>query len=359
MINVEKFYNCLIKNDIKDFLGVPDSTLKSFIFYLESKNQNLICADEGAALATACGYYLANKTISLVYLQNSGIGNLLNPLISLASSKVYQIPALFLIGFRGEPNTYDEPQHIFQGEITTKLLDTVDVKYDFLDDDFENQIKSALDYMKNTLKPYALIVKKGVFEKIQYENKFNNNKIKLSDAINIITKKIPNDGFIVSTTGYTSRELYNSSFDKEKCFLTVGSMGYANSIALGIALKKPNKKIFCFDGDGALLMHFGNVFTIKSKKISNFKHVVFNNNAHNSTGAQKTASENIDFSKIYDVYYMAETESQLENILDEFINTDKTALLEVKTNLISSENLPRPAESPIENKNKFMESLSK
>ena len=360
MINPKDFYNTLIKNNITCFAGVPDSLLKDFCAYVTDNSVNhTICANEGNAAALACGHYLSTKKPALVYMQNSGLGNIINPLLSLADREVYNIPFLMLIGWRGEPGVKDEPQHITQGKLTLKLLESVGVKYEIIDENFEKQIEKAAKYMAETCEPFALIARKGIFEKYELNNKQSNNyKITREEAIKIIIEKLPLNAFIVSTTGYTSRELYEARKAHGQDFLTVGSMGHASSIALGIAMNKPDKEIFCFDGDGALLMHMGAVPVIASKKLPNFKHVIFNNEAHDSVGAQPTASGYINFKGLYSKVFTVFTEEELIKVLPEFITIKETALLEIKVRCGARKDLGRPKESPAENKKLFMESLN-
>lgn len=360
MIKPENLYNELIKHNISCFAGVPDSLLKDFCAYITDYSKNhTICANEGNAVALACGHYLATQKPALVYMQNSGIGNIINPLLSLADKDVYNIPFLMLIGWRGEPEVKDEPQHKTQGKLTLKLLDTVGIKYEILDENFKKQIQKAAKYMTETGEPFALIARKGIFEKYELINKSSNNyEMTREEVIKKIINELPQNSFIVSTTGYTSRELYEARDEHSNDFLTVGSMGHASSIALGIALSKPDKEIFCFDGDGALLMHMGAVPVIASKKLKNFKHIIFNNEAHDSVGAQPTASKYINFKSLYKNVYTVSNEKELFEILSEFISLKETALLEIKVKCGARKDLGRPKESPKENKKLFMEKLN-
>ncbi len=360
MINPELFYKELTRYNISCFTGVPDSLLKDFCAYITDCSKNhTICANEGNAVALACGHYLATQEPALVYMQNSGIGNIINPLLSLADKDVYNIPFLMLIGWRGEPGIKDEPQHKTQGRLTLKLLDTVGIKYEILNENFEEQVQKAVTYMKETKEPFALVARKGIFDKYELHNKqINTYEMTREQAIRNILKKLPQNSFIVSTTGYTSRELYEAREEHSHDFLTVGSMGHASSIALGIALSKPDKEIFCFDGDGALLMHMGAVPVIASKSLTNFKHIIFNNEAHDSVGAQPTASKYINFKCLYNNVFSVSSEKELLEILPDFIQINKTALLEIKVKCGARKDLGRPKESPIENKKLFMEKLN-
>lgn len=362
MINPKKFIDCLKNNGVVKFFGVPDSFLKEFCASLDDNN---ITANEGNAVARGVGYYLASGKIPLIYMQNSGLGNAINPLLSLADSEVYDIPLLLLIGWRGHIDIKDEPQHKKQGMITDKLLDTIGIKYEVLGDNFKEQIKNAISYIKKTNKSFAFLAKKGTFLAVDNSVKPEHNfELLREDAIKILLNKIEADknSFIVSTTGFCSREVYENSTRPSHNFLTVGSMGHASSIALSIALSKKDKTIYCFDGDGALLMHLGAIVNIAKENPSNFKHILFNNYAHDSVGAQKTGTENVDYKKLflsvgYKNIYSAQNQKELENVLDDFINSKELSFLEIKVKIGARSNLGRPEETPIQNKIAFMEAL--
>ena len=359
------FVNALKENKIEKFFGVPDSLLKNFCAILD-KDDNTIAPNEGNAIALACGYYLATNEIGAVYMQNSGLGNCINPLLSLADEDVYNIPLLLIIGLRGEVGIKDEPQHLKQGKITTKLLDTLGIKWEFLNEDYENQIKLAKKYLKETNKIFAFVVKKGTFEeeKINCTSEKYISNFSREEAIKTILEKINNkNSYIFSTTGFTSREVYENSKDNSRNFLTVGSMGHNSSIALQVALEKPEKNIYCFDGDGALLMHLGAVALISSKSPDNFKHILFNNYAHDSVGAQPTVSKVIDYKKLlssvgYKKTYSISTKEELIEILPEFISNKELSFLEIKVSTGARKDLGRPKETPVENKKIFMEALN-
>ena len=373
MISVETFYKQLINNDIDFFTGVPDSLLKSLCAYITDnspQNRHIIAANEGNALAIAAGYYLATSKIACVYMQNSGQGNIVNPLLSLIDEDVYRIPVLLIIGWRGEPGVHDEPQHIKQGKLTDKLLQTMNVEYAILSPDTENVIniiQNALDYIKKNLKPFALIIRKGTFDKYVLQHKAPDyGTISREHAIKSIAASIPDNAIIVSTTGQISRELYEyraqTSNRHDRDFLTVGSMGHASSIALGIALAQPERPVYVFDGDGAMLMHMGAIPVIASQKLKNFKHIVFNNNAHDSVGAQPTCSDAIDYIKMaescgYDKAWSVSTVEELNNILTNIVSFNGTCLLEIKVKCGARDNLGRPKETPTENKELFMNFL--
>lgn len=373
MIKAENFIRLLNKKNIDFFTGVPDSKLQSFCDKLmeiyELSDSHIIAANEGNAVGLASGYYLASGNYPCVYLQNSGIGNIVNPVASLLNEKIYSIPVLFIIGWRGEPNIKDEPQHIFQGEITLKLLEDLNIEYIILDKEInEEKINIYLNKFENILregKPCAFVIRDGVFEKENLIDYKNNNTLIREKAIEIITE-YSKDDIIVSTTGKISRELFEIRERKneghEKDFLTVGSMGHTSMIALSIALKLKNKKVYCLDGDGALLMHFGASAIIGNRKPKNFVHIVLNNEAHESVGGMPTICGKLDLCKIaenfgYEESYKAASEEELENILKSIKNN--LTFIEVKVSIFSRKDLMRPNISPIENKNNFIKFLRK
>ncbi len=374
MINVADLYNLLTENKINCFCGVPDSLLKDFCAYITDNTDakcHTITANEGNAIGLAAGHFLATGYPALVYMQNSGIGNCVNPLLSLTDEEVYNIPLLMFIGWRGEPDKKDEPQHIKQGKVTDKLLEAMGIKYEILPDNFEVAkvlINKAFEYMKETKCPFAFIVRKGTFEKYTLKNKKENSyTLKREEAIETVLKELKLSDIIVSTTGHISREVYEIrerlGQTHKQDFLTVGSMGHSSSIALGIALEKANRNVYCFDGDGALLMHQGALSVNSTKELSNFKHIVFNNEAHDSVGSQPTAVYKENVSKValdcgYKKSYSVQTKEELIKILPEFISDKCTALLEIKVKCGARSDLGRPKEKPRENKKLFMENLS-
>ena len=373
MINTKKFYNLLNANGIEFFTGVPDSLLKDICAYISDntpREKNIIAANEGGAIALACGYHLASGKVPLVYMQNSGIGNSVNPLLSLADPHVYSIPILMMVGWRGEPGYKDEPQHIKQGIVTLDLFDAMNIPYDIIPDNFENAskiVRKAISYSKANNAPFALIVRKGTFE--AYELKITQRsdcELTREDAIKKIISCLDNHDIVVSTTGKASRELFefrnelghNHNMD----FLTVGSMGHANQIALGIALEKPKRNVFCLDGDGAVLMHTGSMGIIGNLAPKNLKHIIINNGSHDSVGGQPTIGYNTDFGKIaegfnYKRMFRAETPSQVENSLRQIRSTEGPVLLEIKVKKGARKDLGRPTTKPLENKYAIMSNL--
>lgn len=372
MINVKDLFDLLTKNNVDCFCGVPDSLLKSFCAYITDNAQNhTITANEGNAIALAAGHYLATGNPACVYMQNSGIGNCVNPLLSLTDNEVYNIPLLMLIGWRGEPGKHDEPQHVKQGKVTDKLLDAMGIKYEILPENFDSaklMVQSAFDYMKETKQPFAFIIKKGLFEEYKLQNKTKTPyEFIREDAIETVIKHLNISDVIVSTTGHISREVYETrerlGQSHKQDFLTVGSMGHSSSIALGIALSKPDRNIYCFDGDGAFLMHQGAVVVNASKKLKNFKHIIFNNEAHDSVGSQPTTIGTANISKLvtdcgYEKSYSVSNKEDLESVLPEFISYKGTVLLEIKVKCGARSDLGRPKEKPWENKKIFMENLN-
>lgn len=355
------------------FAGVPDSLLSPVCSYLISTygigKQHIIAANEGNAVALAAGYHLATGGIPVVYMQNSGEGNIINPVASLMNDKVYGIPCVFLIGWRGEPGVHDEPQHVYQGEVTVKLLEDMDIATMVIGKDTtEAEVEAQLDAWKEPLasgKQVALVVKKGALEfdgKVKYQN---NNAMSREEIIKHIVA-LTGDDPIVSTTGKASRELFeireNSGFGHEHDFLTVGSMGHSSSIALGIALQKPEKKVWIIDGDGAALMHMGAMAVVGSNKPSNLVHIVINNEAHESVGGMPTVAGNIDFVGVaracgYMIAASVDTYERLDEVLKAAKDSEALTFIEAKSAIGARVDLGRPTTSAKKNKEMFMRSL--
>lgn len=368
MINTKEFYKCLINNKFDFFAGVPDSLLKelcSCIRDLTPKEYNIIAANEGNAIALACGYNIASGKYGVVYMQNSGIGNSINPLLSLADEYVYKIPMLLIIGYRGEPNTKDEPQHITQGRLTLPILETIGIKYIILNENYKEQIKYCYNYIRKNKKSIAIIVRKDTFTKYEKEiNNKNNRKLSREKALETIINHIKNDEFIVSTTGKTSREIfeirekYNMTHDND--FLTVGSMGHTSSLALGISLGT-EKNIYCIDGDGSMIMHLGGLAIVAQNAGKNFKYIIVNNGCHESVGKQPTIAFNIDIKKILTGFGFKEA-IEVNNInelikgLHKLHKQDKIAMI-INTNDKSRDDLGRPTILPEKNKKKFQKKI--
>lgn len=370
MINTQKFYDSLNQNGVDFYTGVPDSLLKDICSYISDNapaDKHIIAANEGGAVALAMGYYLATSKTPLVYMQNSGFGNTINPLLSLADPKVYSIPMLLVIGWRGEPGVKDEPQHVKQGEVSETLLKTLDIPYVIISDkteDIDNVISRAIKKAEENNEPYAILVRKGTFEPYSLKTKIKTNfDLNREEAIIKTTELLSDSDIIVATTGKTSRELFEfrarNNQGHHRDFLTVGGMGHANQIALGISIAKPNKKVYCFDGDGAALMHTGSLGIIGDLKIENFKHIIFNNGAHDSVGGQPTIGFDIDFGKIaksfnYKKVFKIEKLNHFDEIFMNFQKEKGPCLLEILVNKGARQDLGRPTVSPKENKLDFM-----
>jgi len=357
------------------FSGIPDSQLKPLCNYLINtygiSNNHIIAANEGNAVALAAGYHLSTGKIPCVYLQNSGLGNIINPVASLLNDKVYGIPCVFVVGWRGEPYVHDEPQHVFQGEVTLKVLEVMDTAYMVIDkNSTENDLENKMTEFKSMLdvgKSVALVVKKDGLsydEKVKYKNA---NFTLREEIIRHITDAAKED-IIVSTTGKTSRELFEireQNVQSHKYdFLTVGSMGHSSSIALGVALNKPNTRVWCIDGDGAALMHMGAMAVIGAKSPKNYIHVIINNCAHESVGGQPTVADHINLGQIalgcgYKSSYHAENLNELDAVLYEMEGKQGPIFIEVKSAIGSRDDLGRPTTTPIENKTAFMAYLRK
>lgn len=373
MIRPEYFIEKLRENGIDCFAGVPDSLLKNICAYITDHcdaQHNIITANEGAAVGLAAGHYLATGKPACVYMQNSGEGNIINPLASLTDSEVYNIPVLLLIGWRGRPGVHDEPQHVKQGKVTTGLLNTMDINFDVLskdEDKAEKQIAKAVEAL-NRKEVYALVIEKDTFDAYALQN-VEKNALTMSreEAIQTVATALGEKDCIVSTTGMISRELFEyrtaKSEGHERDFLTVGSMGHASQIALGVALEKQDRRVWCFDGDGATIMHMGSLAIVAQKAPKNYIHVVFNNGAHDSVGGQPTVGLNIDIPRIaravgYPHTYSVSNKEDLHEILQEIQKQDGLTLLEVKVKKGNRKDLGRPTTTPIENKEALMHFLS-
>lgn len=363
----------LEKIGIDTIAGVPDSTLKQFCDGLQNYKGNLfhcVTANEGAAVGVAIGSFLASGKPACVYMQNSGIGNIVNPLVSLANRDVYGIPMLFVVGWRGAPGEKDEPQHVFQGKITCELFDLLTVQYRVIDKDTtDEEMISILKEAAAALKAndqFALIVRKGTFEKEEPYVWKNGNLLVREKVLEHILKVLPADAAIVSTTGKISRELYEQSNKiyghHNNIFMTVGGMGHASMIAMGIARRRPDKKVICIDGDGAALMHMGALPFIADQALTNFYHIIINNQAHESVGAMPTGCQKTGFAKIAQAagYAYAEKITKVEEITrigDVVKDESGPALFEIPVSLESRADLGRPKEDAKENKECFMKFL--
>lgn len=368
MIDVKETYEALIGSGIDMFTGVPDSLLKNICAYITDttpRERHIIAANEGNAVGIAAGHYLATGKPALVYMQNSGLGNTVNPLLSLADEKVYSIPMVLMIGWRGEPGVHDEPQHAKQGEVTLALLDAMQIPYIILED--VGQIGPQVALAVNRKSPAAIVVRKGTFGSYKLKNASKNDyELSREQAMKLVVDHLRADDIIVSTTGKLSRELFEYREAKQQGhghdFLTVGSMGHSSSIALGIALEKPQRRVFCFDGDGAFIMHTGALGIVASMKPRNFYHILFNNNAHESVGGQPTIGYEIDAVGIakasgYRFAQRAATQEEMIQALQQLEHVEGPALTELRVRIDSRDDLGRPTTTPVENKEAFMEEL--
>lgn len=374
MVSPELFVKTLQANGVDFFAGVPDSLLKNVCAYITDNvgsDSNIITANEGTAIGVAAGHYLATGCIPMVYMQNSGLGNTVNPLLSLADELVYSIPIVLMIGWRGEPGVHDEPQHAKQGKVTLPLLEAMQIPYVVLPEEDKaaiEAVKTILDDCQRLSKPHAIVIRKNTFGKYKLQKEaVNKYPLSREEALKIVAGNLPSDSIIISTTGKLSRELYEfrevQGQSHNSDFLTVGSMGHASSIALGIALET-QKKVFCFDGDGAFIMHMGALTNIGNLAPKNLVHILFNNGAHESVGAQPTLGFDIDIPAIakacgYTQTYSVSEKENLENTIKNAIHSNGPVLIEIKVGINSRENLGRPKTAPADNKIALMRFITK
>jgi len=372
-MKVEKFTE-LLGTDF--YTGVPDSQLKALCNYLCDKygtdqTHHIIAANEGNATALAAGYHLATGKVATVYMQNSGEGNIINPVASLLNEKVYAIPAVFVIGWRGEPGVHDEPQHIYQGEVTLKLLEDMGIRYFVLDKNTSDEtVEETMKDFRNQLDEghcVAFVIRKGALSydgKVVYEN---DNTMNREDVIKHIAQASGED-LIVSTTGKASRELFEireaQGQSHKYDFLTVGSMGHASSIALGAAVQRPDKTIWCIDGDGAALMHMGAMAVIGKCAPKNLIHIVINNCAHETVGGMPTAADSADLTATakacgYPHAIKVSDFGALDRALAEAKDRHELSFIEIACSIGSRADLGRPTTTPIDNKTNFAQWLRK
>ena len=356
------------------FTGVPDSQLKALCDYLMNTygidpKHHIIAANEGNCTALAAGYHLATGKIPVVYMQNSGEGNIINPAASLLNEKVYAIPVVFIIGWRGEPGVHDEPQHIYQGEVTVKLLDDMGIdSFIISKETTEEELAAKMSEFRVLLaegKDVAFVIRKGALEYAEKVTYRNENTMLREEIIRHIVQ-VSGEDPIISTTGKASRELFEirvaNGQGHEHDFLTVGSMGHSSSIALGVALNQPEKKIWCIDGDGAVLMHMGAIAVIGSIKPKNLIHVVINNAAHETVGGMPTVAGNLDLPAIakacgYPHAVRVGDFDALDSALAEATTRNELSFIEVECAIGARDDLGRPTVSPVENKERFISFL--
>ncbi len=374
MINPNILLKSFINSKINFFTGVPDSLLKNFCYLLEhnKKIKHIIATNEGSAISLAIGSYLATKKLGVVYMQNSGLGNAINPLVSLSDPMVYGIPMILVIGWRGETidgkQIKDEPQHKKQGLITLGMLKNLGIPFKILNKNSINLNQKIKQLKKQSYKrsgPVALLIRKNCFSNVRERPiKIDKKLYNREEIINLILDIIPKKTKIVSTTGMISRELYEQRTKKKENhsndFLCVGGMGHASQIACGISLQKKRHNIVCLDGDGSVIMHMG-ALAINSK-YSNFKHIILNNKSHDSVGGQPTIAENLDLGKIgkicgYKNTILIDGKKNLEKILTKEIKKKTSSLIVINCNKGHRGNLGRPKDDILLRKKKFMDGI--
>ncbi len=370
MIKPKHFCERLAKSGLEYFSGVPDSLLKDLCAYIDDNlpaQNHVISANEGNAIAIAAGQFLGSGKPSVVYMQNSGLGNTINPLTSLADPAVYSIPMLLLIGWRGEPGVKDEPQHLKQGELTESQLNVLGIPYIILDGDrnIEEELDNLLSLMGRDSRPVAILIRKNTFTEYKQENTTtlsHHSDMKREDALAVLLDDCEPDDLIVSTTGKTSREVFELRQKRQqenRDFLTVGAMGHTASIAMGVAMTRPERKVIALDGDGSLLMHMGCLPVIAGQQLSNLVHVILNNQCHESVGGQDTSIKNVDLRSLalacgYNQFETVSDLVSLKRVWNEIKLLSGPLMLEVKLKSGSRNDLGRPTNTPIENKQMFM-----
>ena len=370
-MKVEKLVE-IIDSDF--YTGVPDSQLKALCDYLMDTygidpKHHVIAANEGNCAALAAGYHLATGKVPVVYMQNSGEGNIINPVASLLNDKVYAIPVVFIVGWRGEPGIHDEPQHIYQGEVTVKLLEDMGIENFIIGKEtIDDEVATKMEEFRAILatgKDVAFVIRKGALTdapKVEYKN--DNTMVREKIIQHIV--KVSDEDPIVSTTGKASRELFEirvaNGQSHKYDFLTVGSMGHSSSIALGVAIHKPDTKVWCIDGDGAVLMHMGSMAVLGNNRPKNLIHVVINNGAHETVGGMPTVAGSIDLAGVakacgYPNVVCVDNFNDLDRELEVARGRNELSLIEVKCSIGAREDLGRPTTTALKNKQNFMEYL--
>ena len=365
MIKVSSLISLLEKNNSRFFTGVPDSVLKGLSSYLQNKDKkkHIIATNEGSAVSIGIGHYLSTKKVPCVYMQNSGLSNALNPLISIAHKKVYSIPLILIIGWRGSPRIKDEPQHNVKGKITEQILKLLNIKYTILRSNNDlNKVDKQIKNAKKNKSITACLIEQGTLEK-------NNKIIKRKDYYKLnkefflktLLENLEKKTKIISSTGYNSRELMHLrekyKLKNSKDFYMVGGMGHTSSVALGYSLTNRSKTI-CIDGDGSFLMHLGSIKTAATFANKNFKYILLNNNSHDSVGGQSTYTNNINFKQFskslgFKNFYCIKDDKNLKKNIKKFLSGNSLNFLEVKVTNSKIKNLPRPTDL-IKIKNQFM-----
>ncbi len=373
MINITEFYNILNNNGIKFFTGVPDSYLNGFCNFLlnNCEERNVIAANEGNAVAIASGHYMATGEIPLVYMQNSGLGNAVNPLVSLADRLVYSIPMVLLIGWRGRPDSGDWAQHTRQGAITCPLLECMDIPYIILDKetDHDSVLTDLIKKAGKERRTVAIVSPKGVLDGDKGNNIDSDHPLSRGEAIETVLNNMPKDTVFLATTGRATRELFylrkKRNEDTDHDFLNVGSMGHVSSVALGMALAKPDRKFVVFDGDAAAIMHLGAMTMVSKIHVPNLIHIVLNNGAHESVGGQPSAGNKIDFIKIAEacgyktIGRPVSTEEELSEACRTIRNCEQAGFIEVRIHKGLSAKLPPLELSHLDAVNGLMAELKK
>jgi phosphonopyruvate decarboxylase len=369
VIEPSALFRALQRHGVGFFAGVPDSLLASFCAYVDDEcgpNEHVIAANEGNAIALGAGFHLSSGKVAAVYMQNSGLGNAINPLTSLADLEVYAIPLVLIIGWRGEPGVKDEPQHIKQGRITPEQLELLEIPFWVVDrnSDAEDVVQRAFSALSARNAPVAFLVRKDSFAKYKSRRqRASALNLKREDALRELLALVRPDDLIVSTTGKTSREVFElraASGKPQRDFLTVGGMGHTASLAAGVALGNPGKRVVCLDGDGSVLMHLGALPVIGQLRPPNFLHVLLNNAAHESVGGQPTVGDRIDFAAIarssgYLDYRCAADAESLRTAWTEVSSREGPVMLEVRIEIGSRADLGRPTSTPEQNKRAFLD----
>ncbi len=373
MINSPQFFEALTEQGFEFFCGVPDSLLKDLCAYISDtadERHHVITVNEGNAVALATGYYLATKKIPVVYMQNSGLGNAVNPLTSLTDLEIYGIPILLIIGWRGEPGIKDEPQHKKMGRIQIELCTALGLPYEILPDQIEgakDTLGRAKRWMDKYSAPFVLLVRKGTFAPYEIRNETPTHFVlNREEVLRALIPHLGKKDIIISTTGKTSREIFELRKARgeghEKDFLTVGSMGHSSSIALGIAMEKSDRRVWCIDGDGALLMHMGSLAVVGKVTPKNFVHILINNFVHDSVGGQPTAIKNVHAGEVakacgYTQSFLAKNENEVLRILKKIEKLEGPIFFEIQCNKGARKDLGRPTTTPSQNKDAFMRFL--
>lgn len=362
-IDTLDFYRHLTGSGVELFAGVPDSLLQDLcacIYDQTPREMNVVTANEGNAVGLACGYHVATGKYAAVYLQNSGLGNIVNPVTSLAHEEVYGVPMLLIIGWRGEPGVKDEPQHVAQGRLTPQMLDSIEVPYTVLEADaWESQVDAAIAEMTGSSRPVALLVRKGLFSTYTFAQENRRPQVTLSReaALSEILDSIGSESFVVSTTGKTSREVFELREARGEGhshdFLTVGGMGHSSSIAMGACLGT-EELVYCIDGDGGFLMHMGAAPVIAQRARDNFRYILINNGAHESVGGQPTVAFDIDVPAIlrgsgYEHVEIVSDAASIPAAVERLAAHPRSALI-IETAQGSRPDLGRPTSSPSANK---------